>query len=71
MAFRPVGLQRPRCSLPFASVSVGAPARAPRLLHGKANLSLNGGRFALAQQCLGLGEGGLVREGGEEFVCFA
>src|SRR4051794_20934490 len=37
----------------------------------KEDLSLNGGGLALAQQCLGLGEGGLVREGGEEVACFA
>src|SRR6266566_8854193 len=37
----------------------------------KKDLSLNGGGFALAQQCPALGEGGLVREGGEEVACFA
>src|SRR6266540_933175 len=37
----------------------------------KKDLSLNGGGFALAQQCLGLGEGGLIREGGEEVACYA
>src|SRR3954463_16204318 len=35
------------------------------------DLSLNGGGLALAQQCPALGEGGLVREGGEEVACFA
>ena len=51
--------------------SVSAASRAPDACTGKKDLSLNGGGFALAEQCLGLGEGGLVREGGEEVACIA